>query len=257
MLARLRIPVAVAAILLVAGCGSSGPPGAPGTAVGTDLGRHPLAADIKTMPLKTSEGSATSLGAYAGKIVVVSDSMSLCQESCPLTTANVVAAARAVDKAGLGNKVVFLTITVDPNRDSVARLAAYRKFFAKPGQLPNWQLLTGAPSDIDALWKYFGVYWKKVKQDNPAEAIDWMTGRKLTYDIVHSDDVYFIDPSQDERFLIDGMAMTSKGTVPSALKSFMNGEGMQNMHHPGAGAWTVDEVLQTVSWLAGKQIQAS
>ncbi|MGH3510240.1 MAG: SCO family protein, partial [Nocardioidaceae bacterium] len=239
-------------LALAAACGS-GPsaPAAPSQAVGTKLD-GPLKPAISALPLRTSTGATTTLAAYAGKVVVISDSMTLCQESCPLDTTNIVEAARAVNRAGLADKVVFLTISVDPGRDTTARLAAYRKFYAAPGQLPNWVLLTGRAADIDALWKYFGVFWKKVGPDKGAT--DWMTGKPLTYDVTHSDDVFFVDEHQHERFLISGMAMVRKGTIPSALQSFLNTEGRQNMEHPQAGSWTVDQLLQTVSWLTGRHV---
>ena len=65
----------------------------------------------------SSSGHWFNLGSL-GKIVVLSDMMTLCQESCPLDTANVVAAARSIEKAGLGDRIQFVSLTIDPGRDT-------------------------------------------------------------------------------------------------------------------------------------------
>lgn len=49
---------------------------------------------------------------------MLADSLTLCQETCPMTTANLVDMARPTQAAGQGNDVVFVTATVDPERDT-------------------------------------------------------------------------------------------------------------------------------------------
>jgi protein SCO1/2 len=197
-------------------------------------------------------GAATSLSSYAGKILIVSDMMTLCQETCPIDTATLVQTARAVAKAGLASRVEFLSITVDPQRDTPARLAAYRTFF-KPAPV-DWRLLTGTTSAISALWRYLGVYYQRVPEDSPA-ATDWLTGRPLTYDINHADLVFFIDTAGHERFAIDGAGHAEPGTVLAPrLERFLNAAGRNNLAHPGEDTWTASQALQVIGWLADKQI---
>lgn len=242
---------------LVAGCSAShaDAPSAPGHQVGTKIADpQPLPAGIAHLPLRDSQGHSVSLASYRGKVVVISDILTLCQETCPMETTNLVAAARAVDNAGLADKVEFLTITVDPQRDTPKRLAAYRTFFAKPNQLPNWDLLTGKPADIHRLWKYFGVFVKKTKEPTPP-ATDWLTHEPLTYDVAHSDLVIFLDGHGRERFEISGpadVAIPSK--VPSPLRGFLDHQGDENLKHPGSLAWTPQQVQQVVGWLTGTRI---
>ena len=87
-----------------------------------------------------------------------------------------------------------MEITVDPGRDTPARLAAYSKEFGA-----DWPLLTGTPANLAALWKFFGVSVQIVPEDQPAK-IDWYTGTPLTYDVNHTDGYFLIDPSGHERF---------------------------------------------------------
>lgn len=208
------------------------------------------------MPLVSSTGRTVRLSDFAGKVLVISDVMTLCQETCPLDTADVVAAARDVEKAGLGNKVEFLSITVDPQRDSPARLAAYRRLY---GQKPpaDWLTLTGDPATLAAFWQILGVYIQKVPDTPPAPA-DWLTGQPLTYDITHSDELFFLGPGQHEQFLLDGAPHVAPGApIPPTIRNFMDDQGRANITHPDPEAWTLPQELQVISWLADHRIASS
>jgi len=241
---------------LLAGCGgaaeSSTPP-VPSTSVGTHL-NAPMAASTMSLPLTDEHGRSTSLAGYGDKVLVIYPAMTACAADCPLDTANIVSAARAVDAAGLSKKVAFLSVTIDPARDTPQRMAAFRKLYAAPGQLTNWDLLTGRERDIAALWKYLGVYFKKVPAEKPAPK-DWLTGKPLTYDVQHGDEVFLIDGHGHERFVISGHANVPKpGAIPAKLRGFLDEQGDQHLNHPGFGAWTPDDVLQAVSWLTGREV---
>jgi cytochrome oxidase Cu insertion factor (SCO1/SenC/PrrC family) len=80
---------------------------APGDAIGQPL-NSAVPESIRSLPLVASDGTHLSLSMLAGKVVVVSDMMTLCQETCPIDTATLVEVARAVEKAGLGDQVEFL-----------------------------------------------------------------------------------------------------------------------------------------------------
>ncbi|MFR0359426.1 SCO family protein [Streptomyces sediminimaris] len=199
------------------------------------------------MPLVDSAGHKTTLAAYKGKVVVISDVMTLCQETCPLDTANIVQAARAVEKAGLANKVEFLSITIDPQRDTTAQLAAYRNLFAPAPA--DWATLNGNPSDLTKLWKDLGVWSQKVAEGKPPAA-NWRTGARLTYDLNHSDDVFFLDRNGREQALLQGPAHVASGTrMPKALNRFMDDDGHKNLAHPSSDAWTTQQVLHNISTL--------
>lgn len=224
---------------------------APSSEVGQQLDTA-LPADIADLPLVDQNGHATSLAAYRGKILMISDTMTLCQETCPLDTADLVQTARQLDAAGDGANVEFLTITIDPTRDTPAQLAAYRALFQPVPA--NWATLTGDPAVIAKLWKFFGVWIQKVAEGTPA-TLNWRTGQPLTYNLNHSDEIFFIDGSGTERFLIEGMGHVAPGTpLPSAMKKFMDAEGLQNMADPASMSWTVPQGLQTLGWLLQKNV---
>ncbi len=260
--ARSRTPWVHAVALLVtavalSGCGASSPSSAaPDAGVGTALDRT-LPAAIESLPLRDSSGHPITLRSYRGRTVVISDSMTLCSEDCPLDTANIVAAARTADAAGLTKKVEFLTVTVDPQRDDSRHLTAYRKLYDPAHRLPNWQLLTGSQAQITRLWKYFGVYWHRVPQGNPPPR-DWLTGRPLTYDVQHADEVLLVDPSGHWRFVISGHAHVPVArAVPARMRGFLSVQGHQHLNRPGAATWTPGDVERAVGWVAGVRLPSS
>lgn len=254
---------------LVAACGSgaggsvaSGPTSAdagPGAGIGTQLDA-PMKPGLLQLPLRDSSGRPVELSQLAGKVLVVSDAMTLCQETCPIDTATVVETARAVEKAGLGDAVEFLSITVDPKRDTTAQLAAYRTLYPHPPE--DWMLLTGSPKVLDAWWDALGVW----RQTTPESQIhdagptprNWRTGKKLTYDVGHSDEVFFFDGRQHERFVLEGPAhVVDPTTLPKRLRGFLNDEGRQNLRAPAQGAWTEQQALAVLGWLTGHTLHAT
>ena len=115
-----------------------------------------------------------SLAALHGKVVVLAPFLSLCQDECPLITGAFISLQRDLRARRLAHRVVFVEATVDPGRDTVARLAAYQREFGA-----NWDLWTGTPANVAAFWKPFGVEYQIVAEDSPPK-IDWFTGTPLT-----------------------------------------------------------------------------
>jgi protein SCO1/2 len=227
---------------------------APSQGVGQQLDL-PLPAPISRTPVIAWNGRHLDLAAFRGKVLVLSVMMTLCQEECPLDTANVVAGARAVERAGLGKKVEFASITIDPARDTPARLRAYRRLYAPVPA--DWTLLTGTQTALSKLWTSLGVYVHKVPEQKPA-AHDWLTGKPLTYDLTHSDQVFFIDGRGHLRFFLEGVPHVALGApIPPQLRQFMSSNGKRNLDHPPSGAWGVPQELEVLSWLTNHQIPDS
>lgn len=242
--------LAVAAI--VAGCGGSATvPGPPSAYLGTVVDR-PVPAGIADLPLTTDAGWATSLGAWRGQVVVLADFLTLCQETCPLTTANLLVMDRAVVAAGLGHRVRFAELTVDPERDTPARLRAYRALIEAPA---NLLLLTGRPAVIERIWRYLGVWYQRTGEESPP-GIDWLTGRPLSYDVDHEDALLYLDASGRVRFVVVGAPNASGAPVAPALRRFLSAQGRADLSHPDASTWTAAEALSPIAWLTGQAIRS-
>jgi protein SCO1 len=242
-----RPPLALALTggLLLAACGSSPPPAPPanqGLVINRPTPQH--------VPLVNQSGQAVSLAGLRGKIVVLAPFLTLCQDECPLVLAAFIGLARDVEAAGLGHKVVFVEITVDPQRDTVARLAAYQREFGT-----DWDLWTGTPAHLAALWKQFGVSYLRVPEASPPK-LDWLTHTPLTYDVEHTDGYFLLDAAGRERF-VDANAPNLHGQLSKKLTSLLNAGGVVGLHNPQATDWTVPQALESISWLVGTTIPVS
>jgi cytochrome oxidase Cu insertion factor (SCO1/SenC/PrrC family) len=230
--------------LLLASCGTSAP-AAPPASQGIVENRAVPA----SIPLITEAGTPTSLAAFRGKYIVMAPFLTLCQDECPLVTGAFIALQRDVATAGLSKKVVFMEITVDPGRDTPARLTAYSHRYGA-----DWTLLTGTPASLGALWKFFGVSVQIVHEAQPAK-IDWYTGQPITYDVNHTDGYVLIGPTGRLRFT-DASPPALKH-LDKKLTSLLNAGGLKNLYNPGHPNWTLTDALSSISWLVGRNIPAA
>jgi protein SCO1 len=246
-----RLAAAVAAsALAVTACGDGpGVPGPPSAYLGPVLD-NPVPDSVADLPLVTDGGQVTSLAALRGQVVVLADFLTLCQETCPLTTGNLLVMDRAVTVAGLGRRVRFAELTVDPGRDTPARLRAYRALVGAP---PNWSLLTGRPDVIERIWQFFGVWYQRVAEGSPP-AMDWLTGKPLSYDVTHQDVLIYLDASGRERFAVVGSPDATGAPVAPALRRFLSVQGRADLSHPDASTWTAAQAVSPVAWLTGRPV---
>ena len=96
--------------------------------VTSDSGASPLA-DIGPAPrtvLVDSAGKPFDLARLKGKVVVVSFVYTTCTGACPATTAVLARTQKTLEQAKLwGNSVEFVSITLDPRRDTPEVLKRY------------------------------------------------------------------------------------------------------------------------------------
>jgi protein SCO1/2 len=202
---------------------------------------------IASIPLVDQSGRTTDLAALHGRIVVLADFMTSCQEECPITTGALLSVNEALKSADLLGKVTIVEVSVDPWRDAPSRLLAYSKTFGVP-----WTLLTGSTSNIAKLWSWFGVAYERVKEGNPPDT-NWQTGKPYTFDIDHSDNVFVLNTSGNERALVQANADTS-GRLPKALAKLLSEDGRKDLTDPGPGSWTPAEMLQAIAAVLGGAI---
>jgi protein SCO1 len=230
--------------LVLASCG--GPPGPPPGSVGALSNRQvPLA--INRLPLTDQYGTTVHLTSWPGRTVVVVPFLTLCTDICPLTTGNLLQVKDALRADAVAQKVQIVELSVDPGRDTPARLAAYAKLTGA-----TWQLVTESPAVLQAVARYFGFFYERVPEDDPP-SIDWWTGRPLTYDINHSDGFVIVDPHGTERFVTDA-APNFHGQLTPKLYHFLSDEGLQHLAHPARPNWTPDQLLAALGWVLGQSL---
>jgi protein SCO1 len=130
-------------------CMSAAPPAAPLS----DIGPAPATVLID------SAGKPFNLASLRGKVVLVSFVYTTCNGTCPLTTQALVRAQKSLENARLwGTSVEFVSITLDPKRDTPESLAGYARLFgADPAA---WHFLTGPPARVEAVIKSWGMWVK-------------------------------------------------------------------------------------------------
>jgi protein SCO1/2 len=228
---------------VLAGC-SSGVPGAPPANQGVVQDR---AVTVDSVPLINEHGQPTTLGADRGRYVVLAPFLSLCQDECPLVTGAFLALQADLRAAGLSKQVVLLYVTVDPGRDTPYRLSQYTKRFGA-----TWQLDTATLADLARFWKFFGVSYAKIPEEQPPHD-DWLTGQPLTYDVDHTDGFILLDRSGHERF-VDANAPNLGGRLSPKLTALLDAGGVKGLYQPSRISWTLADLVADVGWLVGKAI---
>lgn len=202
---------------------------------------------VPQLPLESESGRTTSLAAQRGRIVVLAPFLTLCHEVCPLTTAAFQAMQRDLTRAGLARRVVFAEVSVDPWRDTPARLRAFAHLTHT-----RFRLFTGTAAELARFWRFFGVAYWRAKEGTPPDT-DWLTGKPLTFDVSHTDGLFLIDPEGRERILDVGMPDVGS-RLPHILEKLLNAQGRADLTHPQAG-WTLQQALDDLERLLGHQIR--
>jgi protein SCO1/2 len=214
-------------------------------AAGTALQRP---RQVPKVTLVDDHGRTVSLSDWRGKWVVFAPFMTLCHEVCPMTTSALMQTEADLRSSGVARQVAIIEATVDPWRDTPARLRAYRRLTGV-----DFPLLTGTQAEIRKLWKFFGVYYQRVPQGKPPDT-DWLTGKPETFDVQHSDNFFILDTAGQERIVDEGMPDVG-GRLPARLTRLLNDRGRKNLSHPQLG-WTAGEVVDDLFNLMNRNVPA-
>ena len=131
---------------------------APAPALGHEPGRDirlPTIGPAPAFALTTQDGERLSLADLRGKVVAVTFIYATCTDTCPLLTTKL---ARVRQRLGqdFGSRVEFVSITVDPARDTPTVLKGYAR--AHGVEAPGWAFLTGGPDEIRDVIRRYGVF---------------------------------------------------------------------------------------------------
>ena len=212
----------------------------------------PIPENISKLPLFDSTGKNFDLNSLKGKYLVVANFLTSCQEICPMTSANIRDVGEAIKKSGLSNEATAMVLSVDASRDIPKRLAAYKAMYG----CDNWLVASGNEQSLKEIWKFFGAPAKKenfTSADLKDMPVDWQTGQKNTYDMVHADLVLIIDKTGHWRWLDLGAPKTT-GNIPQKLKDFLSPQGLQNLTKPEEPTWSLSAVTSALTELIGKKI---
>lgn len=127
-------------------------------------------------------GQSLSLADEQNKVVVLTFFDGRCNDICPVVADEIEQADARL--GGLAGRVSFVTINTDPDATAVSGLQGV---LSKTGldRLSNWHMLTGPLSELNAVWRSYGVT---------------VTFDTATRTVEHNDVMYFLDGQGRFRF---------------------------------------------------------
>src|SRR6202047_1311998 len=113
----------------------------------------PRIAPAPDFTLTSQDGAQVSLTDLRGKVVAVTFIYTFCTDTCPVLTPMM---SFVQDRLGpdFGTTIAFVSITLDPARDTPEVLKEYAQAFG--ADLAGWAFLTGAPDTIREVTRRYG-----------------------------------------------------------------------------------------------------
>jgi len=180
---RIRQHQSAAAGLRVAGIPASVP-----TSLSNLMQLSPVPVrDAPGFSLTDQGGHVVSLAGLRGRAVVLEFMDPHCTDICPIVSQEFIDAYR--DLGTKAAQVVFLAVNVNRYHLRVADVAAFSSE-QRLTQVPSWHFLTGTYPSLAAVWQDYEI---AVEAPSPDA------------DVLHSSQMYFIDPQGRERFVADPM----------------------------------------------------
>ncbi|WP_422927635.1 SCO family protein [Singulisphaera sp. PoT] len=175
------------------GVGSASPLG--------DIGLAP------TFSLTDSSGKPFAFKNLRGKTTLVSFVFTTCTGTCPATTQNLYRIQETLKKSNLwGDKVEFVSISLDPTRDTPEVLANYARIFR--ADLGAWHFLTGTPGEVSEVVRAWGM-WAKT---GPGGALDHPSRIFLVDPQGHEREIYSLEHLKPEMVLQDVKTLLAEAT---------------------------------------------
>jgi protein SCO1/2 len=118
----------------------------------------PKIAPAPGFTLTSQDGAQISLANLRGKVVAVTFIFTRCTATCPVLTPMM---SLVQDRIGrdFGSKIVFASITVDPEHDTPEMLKLYAQMYG--ADVAGWSFLTGPPPVVADLTRRYGVFAAK------------------------------------------------------------------------------------------------
>ena len=142
-----------AAAILLAAALTGSTPALPDIAA--DNSGLPIIGQAPDFELLDQDGTQVTLAQFRGKVVALAFIFASCSSTCPILTAKMATVQEHLG-SDFGARVIFLSVTVDPEHDSPDVLGRYAETFG--ANLDGWKFLTGSPHTIGAIERLYGVF---------------------------------------------------------------------------------------------------
>lgn len=181
--------------------------------VGLGLFWHPEPTEWQLPKLASANGGnftlqsvdgPVSLSDYRGKVVLVYFGYTYCPDICPTSLVATAEGLKQLKPEELA-KVAMIFISVDPERDTPARLKEYVDFFH-----PAIVGVTGTPDSLADIARAYGAFYAKQRVDTAGGG----------YVVDHSADTYIVGP--DGKLAGKIAHATPPDQVVVALRKYLN-----------------------------------
>ncbi len=141
-------------------------------------------------------GHSLTLSSLRGRAVVMEFMDTHCTDICPIVSQEFVDANH--DLGVNASRVVFVAVNVNQYHARVADVATFSQDH-QLNTIASWHFVTGSTNSLRAVWKSYGID---------------VVARGPNADVVHSSEIFFIDPQGRERFIANPVVdHTSTGTA--------------------------------------------
>jgi protein SCO1/2 len=151
-----------------------------------------------------SAGGPVSLKDFRGKVVLVYFGYTYCPDICPTSLAATSEGLKQLTPDELA-RVAMIFVSVDPKRDTPARLKEYVEFFH-----PSIVGVTGTPENIAEIAKRYAVFYAEQKVETAGEG----------YVVDHSADTYVI--AADGKLVAKIAHATPSDQVAASIRKYLN-----------------------------------
>ena len=141
------------------------------------LSKYPQARPLSAFALDGAHGAVVDAAAMRGRYQLLFFGFTHCADVCPTTLALMRDVEKRLPAAGLADRVGFLFVSVDPERDDPKTLGEYAAFFS-----PKIVAATADHARLQALTRELGVLYMKETTDSP------------DYNVDHSAAIFVLDP---------------------------------------------------------------
>jgi cytochrome oxidase Cu insertion factor (SCO1/SenC/PrrC family) len=179
----------------LAGIRSSGIPASVSTSLADLMQLSPVpATPAPGFTLTDQHGNILSLASFRGRPVVLEFMDPHCVDICPIVSQEFIDAYRDLGRSP--SPAVFIAVNVNPYFHGVADVAAYSREH-QLATIPSWHFFTGPLPTLRAAWRAYGISVQAPSRNA---------------DVLHTSQVFFIDPRGRERYVAAPMAdYTAKG----------------------------------------------
>ena len=151
-----------------------------------------------------SAGGPVSLSNYRGKLVLLYFGYTYCPDVCPTSLAATAEALKQLAPEELA-RVAMIFVSVDPKRDTPARLKEYAEFFH-----PAIVGVTGTPEAVAEVAKRYGVFYAEQKVATAGDG----------YVVDHSSDTFVV--AADGQVVSKIAHATPPDQVVGVIRQYLN-----------------------------------